>query len=104
MPKGTVYYCSDLKLYRFTREAGEDGEAIDYKFDEDELVATLGTHMANGATQEAEFVSWVTGLGRINPHKIVEFEDGKIVVRDPKEYWAEKQAEEEASTREADGR
>jgi hypothetical protein len=103
--RGVVYYCPDLRLYRYQYEVFERVEGkelkkvddgVDYKFDgdelEDTLVAVLASSHDEKAEAEANFTSHVTGLARVNPHKIVEFqaadgEDWKINIRDGKQFW-----------------
>lgn len=93
--KGIVYFCSELRLYRYKYrpyEAGKDGEDVDYKFDADELedmlVALLSSN-DEARVAEAKFVANMTGLARVNPHKIVEFDTGddKIAVKDVGPFW-----------------
>lgn len=98
--KGFVYFCPDLRLYRYVcrpYETSDDGtlkpgEEIDYKFDADELEDTLVALLASSEearVAEAKFIANMTGLARINPHKVVEFDTGedKISPGDPKPFW-----------------
>jgi hypothetical protein len=97
MAVGTVYYCPELRLYRFTMK-GEttDENDVDYKFDEDELIIAIATHMESGEQGQADFMSKVTGLGRVNPHKVIMFTDAsdQIQIVEPADYW--KKVEKEA--------
>jgi hypothetical protein len=117
--RGIVYYCPELRLYRYkyktydkaAGEAVEEAEIVDYKFDADELEDTLTAVLASGDEAKeanANFVANITGLARVNPHKIVEFDtgegdEGKIEIKDPVEFWRandeERRKREEAEER-----
>jgi len=94
--KGMVYYCPELRLYRYKADDSKNSEnAIDSKFDADELedaiVAQLVAAEKAGLKNDhqAKFLANMTGLARVNPHKIVTFDDesDKIKILDPVEYW-----------------
>jgi len=115
--RGIVYFCPELRLYRYKCRSYEKtdaeetlGDESDLKFDADELEDVLVAQLATGderSEAEANFVSYLTGLGRKFPHKIVKFDtgvgpDGKIDVLEPEPFWNEhdkervqKEAEEE---------
>jgi hypothetical protein len=119
--KGFIYFCPELRLYRYkcsSYEAGEDGvpkfgEELDYKFDADELEDTLVALLASGEAPreaEAKFMADMTGLARINPHKVVNFDTGKdeISPSEPGPFWeandkarVEKEEAEERASDEA---
>lgn len=97
--KGFVYYCPELRLYRYALE-GEGVEKVDYKFDADDLedsivdlLNTTGPDVEQKKAQ-ANFMMNMTGLARINPHKIVRFdgESDKVEVVDPGPHWKEHDA------------
>lgn len=98
MVTGFVCYCPDLRLYhyKFTDTSKPEGEQVTmYKFDEDELEMAVSTHLAAGNETEAKFMAKITGLGRVNPHKFVEFDvDSEgIVITDPKKFWTKRDQE-----------
>jgi len=114
--RGIVYFCPDLRLYRYKfraydREGGGEklGDEADYKFDDDELEDMLVALVASGDKDkeaQANFVANITGLARLNPHKIVEFDtgDNKIEIKEPGPFWqahdkerAEKEAADDAA-------
>jgi hypothetical protein len=108
--RGIVYFCPELRLYRYKcrnydHEDGslKLGDDADYKFDAEELEDMLVALLSSGDESkmaEARFVASMTGLGRLNPHKVVVFDtgDNKIEIKEPKDYWeafdAEKMAKE----------
>lgn len=87
---GFVCYCPALRLYWYKVENSEspDQEA-DYKFTDDELEDAISTHLASEQQREAEFMTWVTGLARTNPHKFVLFDMVKdeISTEDSVDFW-----------------
>ena len=98
--RGIVYFCPELRLYRYRYNAYEQesgkkeelGELVDYKFDTDELEELVVALLATGDTgreAEANFVANITGLARTNPHKIVRFDTGsdKIEIVEPGPFW-----------------
>lgn len=90
--RGTVYYCPDLRLYRYETESSKDNEQVDYKFTADELEDALVAILAGNDPHkkaEANFLANMTGLARVNPHKVVSFDTGadKIEVLDAEGYW-----------------
>lgn len=100
---GIVYYCPELRLYRYKTTNSADREAdVDYKFDadelEDSLVALLSREPNEDKNAQAKFLANMTGLARVNPHKIVSFdiENDKIDVLDADVYWKKHDAEREA--------
>jgi hypothetical protein len=91
--KGFVYYCPELRLYRYKVEGASESESADYKFDADELEDTLVALLVDDKDQtkaaQAKFLANMTGLARVNPHKIVQFDTGsdKIDVLEPAAFW-----------------
>lgn len=117
--KGIVYFCPELRLYRYkcsSYEKGDDGvlklgEEVDYKFDADELEDTLTallTSNEEARVAEAKFIANMTGLARVSPHKVVEFDTGddKITPREAGPFWEahdrERAEKEEAEDRAVD--
>lgn len=117
--RGIVYFCPELRLYRYKCRTYEHedgglklGDDADYKFDADELEDMLVALLSSGdktKEMEARFVADMTGLGRVNPHKVVVFDtgDNKIEIQEPGPYWevndkerAAKEAADEAAGRE----
>lgn len=100
---GFVYYCPDLQIYRYyinDTSLPPDEREQDMKFTDYELEDTLAHQLATGDEKNvahAKFVSHMTGLGRVNPHKIVEFdtETDNIVVTEPEEFWKKQEAKRE---------
>jgi hypothetical protein len=98
---GMVYFCPDLRLYRYKLDDSEHPEnAIDSKFDADELedamVAQLAAAKLKGADDsQSRFLASMTGMARINPHKVVTFdvENDKAKVVEPAEFWKKHDAE-----------
>jgi len=88
--KGFVCYCPELRLYwyKVTDEANPKND-VDYKFDDLELENAITAHLAAGSEEQAKFMSRVTGLGRVNPHKVITFdtETDKLDVVEPSEFW-----------------
>jgi hypothetical protein len=101
---GMVYFCPELRLYRYKMDDSVHPEAsIDSKFDADELedaiVAQLAAaKRAGGDDRQAHFLANMTGMARLNPHKIVAFnvEDDKAKIIEPSEYWKKHDAERDA--------
>lgn len=92
--KGKVYYCPELRLYRtqVTSDAAKDDVAY---FDGDELEDLLVAQLASseGDETQARFLAQITGLARVNPHKIVAFstvegkQELKIEIIEAPDYW-----------------
>lgn len=107
---GFVYYCPDLQIYRYyikdTSLPPNECEQ-DMKFTDSELEDTLAAQLATEEEKNvshAKFVSHMTGLGRVNPHKVVEFdtETDNIVVTEPAEFWKKQDAIREQTGDQAD--
>lgn len=102
--KGMVYFCPELRLYRYKVDDSEHPEnAIDSKFDADELEDAVVAQVAaakrsGGDDRHARFLANMTGMARVNPHKIVtfDFEEDKAKILEPAEYWKTHDAEREA--------
>ena len=98
---GMVYFCPELRLYRYKLDDSVHPEnAIDSKFDADELEDTMVAQLAaakraGSDDTQARFLANMTGMARINPHKIVTFDvDGdKAKILEPAEYWKRHDAE-----------
>lgn len=96
--KGFVYFCPDLRLYRykitdFTKP--EDQRETDLKFDEDDLEISIATYLANDDKANADFMAHMSGLARVNPHKIVSFdvEADDITIIETADFWKKHDAE-----------
>lgn len=98
---GFVYFCPELRLYRYTCKDGVPDNDVDYKFDADELEDAIVTQLTreDGNDGEARFLAHMTGLARVNPHKLVKFDTGtnKIDVVEPADYWKGHDAERDAA-------
>lgn len=101
--KGFVCFCPDLLMYRYkivddSKEQGDAEHEIYHKFDEDELLDSIAFHLKEGNMDAAKFVSKITGLGRVNPHKVITFDTAseKIDIHEPAVFWAAKEAEAKA--------
>jgi hypothetical protein len=87
---GFVCYCPELRLYWYKVSNNEKPDQdADYKFNDEELENAIATHLANDQTTEAKFMAELTGLARVNPHKIVQIDQGndKIEVIDSEAFW-----------------
>lgn len=101
---GMVYFCPDLRLYRYkVDDSAHPENAIDSKFDADELEDAVVAQLAEanrlgGDDRMARFLSNMTGMARVNPHKIVTFnvEDDKAKIVEPADYWKRHDAERDA--------
>ena len=101
---GMVYYCPELRLYRYKIDDSAHPEnAIDSKFDSDELedavVAQIAAaQRAGNDDRQARFLANMTGMARVNAHKIVTFnvDEDKAVVLEPGDYWKKHDAERDA--------
>lgn len=93
---GFVCYCPELRLYWYkaTNEDVPEQDA-DYKFGEDELEDAIASHLAQDRQSEAEFMSQLTGLARVNPHMFVEIDQArdKLALTTPKDFWTKHDAE-----------
>jgi hypothetical protein len=92
--RGFICYCPELRLYRYkvTDDSKPELERdTDYKFDEDELEDAITTHLVNENKTEAEFMTQLTGLARVSPHKIIYIDQNKEEIRavDPAEFFKE---------------
>lgn len=106
---GFVYYCPDLQFYRYhikdsNLPPNENEE--DMKFTEAELEDSIAAQLVEEneeSVAHARFVAGMTGLGRVNPHKVVVFDtdNDNITILEPKEFW--EQQEEARKNREAQG-
>ena len=104
--KGFVCFCPDLLMYRYkildySKEQGDAEHTIYHKFDENELLDSVAFHLKEGNKEAADFMSKITGLGRVNPHKVITFDTSneKIDIHEPAAFW---EAEEvKAKAREA---
>ena len=88
--KGFVCYCPELRLYwHKTTDLDHPENNVDYKFDDDDLEKAITAHLSEGDDMKAKFMAYITGLGRVNPHKVVTFdtEGDKIDIVDPSEFW-----------------
>ena len=99
---GIVYYCPELRLYRYKTSNPSDRDSeVDYKFDadelEDSLVALLAREPNEEKNAEVKFLANMTGLARVNPHKVVAFdiENDKIDVLEAGAYWKKHDVERE---------
>lgn len=94
---GFVCYCPELRLYwyKVSNQDAPDQDA-DYKFNDDELENAIATHLASDQTDQARFMAELTGMARVNPHKIVRIDQEKdeIKVVEPSEFWREHDAAE----------
>jgi|SRR5579863_2141176 hypothetical protein len=101
---GMVYFCPELRLYRYKMDDDAHPEmGIDSKFDADELEDAIVAQIAaakraGGDDRQARFLANMTGMARVNPHKIVTFdvESDKAKVVEPKDYWTKHDAERDA--------
>jgi hypothetical protein len=101
---GMVYYCPALRLYRYKLDDSVHPEnSIDSKFDADELEDVMVAQIAaakraGGDDSQSRFIASMTGMARINPHKIVTFdvENDKANVVEPADYWKKHDAERDA--------
>jgi hypothetical protein len=101
---GMVYFCPELRLYRYkVDDSAHPENAIDSKFDSDELedaiVAQIATAKRTGGDdRQAMFLANMTGMARLNAHKIVAFdvEKDKAEIIDPAKYWKKHDAERDA--------
>ena len=102
---GMVYFCPELRLYRYQISDSQNRDNdVDYKFDADELEDALVAILSRpedekeGSHQEAKVMADMTGLARVNPHKIVrlDIEKNKIEIAEPADFWKKHDAEREA--------
>lgn len=92
---GFVCYCPELRLYWYKVSNNEKPDQdADYKFNDEELENAIATHLANDNETEAKFMAELTGLARVNPHKVVEIDQGKdkIDVVDSDDFWKKQDA------------
>lgn len=90
-----VYHCPELHLYRYiVVDSDNPDNDQDYKFDEEELVMAIATHQeSRDALQQAQadIMAKITGVARLNPHKICRIEGveagAKISVIEPADYF-----------------
>ncbi len=95
---GFICFCPDLRLYRYKitdHTQPEDSRETDLKFTNDELENSIAEHLANNRESDAEFLAHMTGLARVNAHKIVTFdvEADNITIADTAEFWKKHDAE-----------
>lgn len=101
---GLIRYCPELRLYSYSVKDHDvpDGQGdSELKFDDDELENVIASHLGNGRKSEAEFMTYVTGLARINPHKFIQIKYGKDdfvieAVLEPAVHWQRHDAERDA--------
>lgn len=98
---GFVYYCPDLRLYRYKISdltKPKDEQETDLKFDEEDLEISIATYLAHNDDANAKFMASMSGLARVNPHKIVAFdvESDDITIVEPVEFWKKHDAEVDA--------
>ena len=104
---GMVYFCPELRLYHYQiSDSGDRDNDVDYKFNADELEDALVAMLSRadddekkeGSQREAKFMADMTGLARVNPHKIVmlDIDKNKIEIVEPVDYWKKHDAEREA--------
>lgn len=101
---GMVYFCPELRLYRYKLDDSLHPEnALDSKFDADELEDAIVAQIAaaqrsGGDIGQARFLANMTGMARLNAHKVVTFnvDDDKAVVHEPADYWKKHDAERDA--------
>ena len=66
---------------------------------EDAIVAPIAAAQRDGGDdRQARFLANMTGMARVNAHKIVTFnvEEDKAVVLEPRDYWKKHDAERDA--------
>ncbi len=91
---GMVCYCPELRLYHYKiidddKPKHENTEAA--YFDEEALEDAIAQLMALDKTPNAEALAQMTGLGRLHPHKVIEFtDDDNPLIIEASEYWKRK--------------
>ncbi len=74
----TISFCPQLGLYHYTRADG-----VDYIFDTPKLEQAIDGYLKSGDTRLADFMAALTSAARLNPHRIVSFdEEGKCTLSD----------------------
>jgi hypothetical protein len=71
--KAFIGYCPELKLYRYVLDSGEE-----QRFTHDELISSMVALEEAKKMTERDYLAFVTGLARNQPHMKVEVE-GKPV-------------------------
>lgn len=88
----TVFFCPDLRLYNYeARDTEDSNNNTELKFDSYGLEDALVAQIASGGEEEvqARSLANITGLARINPHKIVRYEvsSNEVKVIEPEAHW-----------------
>jgi hypothetical protein len=79
--KTQISYCPDLDLYHYVRGEGEGEETEEYFFNTERLKQVIDSYGVSGNQAEAELLSFVTGLARQYPHRVLTIgEDGKVAL------------------------